>query len=222
MKKTALLIATAVMTLSASAQENIMASKPYSAYVQDSQGIIVRDPYGLCWHTGFWTSADAVPGCDGVPFKPVSVPARVVVPVAAPAPIVPVPVPAATPKPMMTLEKITFSADTLFDLNKSTLKPAAKVKLDDLLSKLSGAQLQQVIATGYTDSTGKISYNQKLSERRAAAVQAYLVSKQVASGQIRIEGKGEAQPVASNKTRAGRAQNRRVVIEVLGSRTVMR
>ena len=75
-----------------------------------------------------------------------------------------------------------------------------------------------MVAIGHTDSIGTEAYNQRLSERRANAVKAYLVSKGIESDRVATEGKGELQPVASNKTKAGRAQNRRVEIEVVGTR----
>jgi OOP family OmpA-OmpF porin len=120
--------ATAVVAITASAQENIQAKTPTSAYVQDSRGVIVRDPFGLCWRTGYWTPADAVPGCDGEIVKP-EPPA----PMAAPAPA---PMPAPPPAPVS--EKVTFAADAFFDFDKSVLKREGKAKLDDLASKLKG------------------------------------------------------------------------------------
>ena len=83
---------------------------------------------------------------------------------------------------------------------------------------VTGIDLETIIAVGHTDSIGTEKYNQGLSERRAASVKSYLVSKGVDPNRIYTEGKGELQPVASNKTREGRAQNRRVEIEVVGSR----
>lgn len=98
------------------------------------------------------------------------------------------------------------------------LKPEGKAKLDDLAGKVSGIALEVVIAVGHTDSTGAAGYNQKLSNRRAEAVKAYLVSKGIESNRIYTEGKGLTQPVADNKTKEGRAKNRRVEVEVVGTR----
>ena len=83
---------------------------------------------------------------------------------------------------------------------------------------MQGINLEVMVAIGHTDSIGTEAYNQRLSERRANAVKAYLVSKGIESDRVATEGKGELQPVASNKTKAGRAQNRRVEIEVVGTR----
>ncbi len=203
--------ASAVVALSAQAQENIQAKTPNSAYVQDARGVIVRDPFGLCWRTGYWTPADAVPGCDGEIAKPAPAPVAAPAPAPAPAPVVVVPAPVS--------EKVTFAADAFFDFDKSVLKPDGKAKLDDLASKLQGMNLEVIIAVGHTDSVGSDAYNQKLSVRRSEAVKAYLVSKGIEANRVYTEGKGEKQPVADNKSAAGRAKNRRVEIEVVGTRT---
>ncbi|WP_211474869.1 outer membrane protein OmpA [Collimonas humicola] len=198
--------ASAVVALSASAQEikDIQAATPNSAYVQDARGVIARDPYGLCWHTGYWTPADSVPGCDGEIAQ------------AAPAPVAPTPAPVA-PAPAPVSQKVTFAADAFFDFDKAVLKPEGKAKLDDLTSKLGAINLEVIIAVGHTDSVGSVAYNQKLSVRRAEAVKAYLVHKGIESNRVYTEGKGKSQPVADNKTAAGRAKNRRVEIEVVGT-----
>ncbi len=170
----------------------------------------------LCWRDGVWTPATGLQGCDGVP-PPPAPPAPVPAPQAAPAPApTPAPPPAVVPAP--TSEKVTFAADAFFDFDKSVLKPEGRAKLDDLISKMSGLNLEVVIAVGHTDSVGTDAYNQRLSVRRAEAVKSYLVSKGVEKNRVYTEGKGEKQPVADNKTAEGRAKNRRVEIEVVGTR----
>ena len=99
------------------------------------------------------------------------------------------------------------------------LKPEGKAKLDDLAGKVKGINLEVIIAVGHTDSVGTDAYNQKLSIKRSEAVKAYLVSQGIEKSRVYTEGKGELQPVADNKTAEGRSKNRRVEIEVVGTRT---
>lgn len=165
----------------------------------------------LCWRDANWTPATAAVGCDGAIVAPVAV-APVVqqsAPVAAAPIVAPVPV-AAT--------KVTYAADAFFDFDKSVLKPAGKAKLDDLIGKVKDINLEVIIAVGHTDSVGSDAYNQKLSIKRSEAVKAYLVSKGIEKNRVYTEGKGEKQPVADNKTTDGRSKNRRVEIEVVGTR----
>ncbi|ABE42275.1 TolC family outer membrane protein [Polaromonas sp. JS666] len=114
--------------------------------------------------------------------------------------------------------KISLSADTLFDFDKSTIKAGGTGKLDALVDRLKGVNVDVVIAVGHTDSVGTDAYNQRLSLARADSVKAYLVSKGVDRQRIRTEGRGESQPVADNATAEGRAKNRRVDIEVVEAR----
>jgi OOP family OmpA-OmpF porin len=116
-------------------------------------------------------------------------------------------------------EKVTFAADAFFDTAKFALKPEGKAKLDDLVSKMSGINLEVIIAVGHTDSDGSDKMNQTLSVKRAESVKAYLTSKGVEKNRVYTEGKGEKQPVADNKTKEGKAKNRRVEIEVVGTRS---
>jgi OOP family OmpA-OmpF porin len=178
--------------------------KGTQGYVTDTRDAIVMDPYNLCWRTGYWTPAIANCQCD----KDL-LPREVCEP--------PPPKPAAAP-PKPVTEKVTFAADVFFDFDKSVLKPEGKAKLDDLVGKLKGIALEVIIAIGHTDSIGTAEYNQKLSVRRAEAVKAYLVSKGIEPNRIYTEGKGKTQPIADNRTAEGRAKNRRVEIEVVGTR----
>ncbi|AMO24503.1 OmpA family protein [Ramlibacter solisilvae] len=166
-----------------------------------------------CWRDAFWTPATAARGCDGALVPPPPPPP----PTAAPAPA---PTPAPTPAPQPpAATKVTYAADAFFDFDKAVLKPEGRAKLDDLVSKVQGINLEVIIAVGHTDSVGGDSYNQQLSVKRAEAVKAYLVSKGIEKNRVYTEGKGEKQPVADNKTADGRAKNRRVEIEVVGTRT---
>ena len=189
----------------------------------------------LCWRDSNWTPATAAVGCDGAivapraaapapapaPSAAPAAPAAAAPSAATPAPAAAAPAPAAAPAtpPPPVATKVTYAADAFFDFDKSVLKPEGKAKLDDLVGKVKGINLEVIIAVGHTDSRGTDPYNQKLSVRRSEAVKAYLVSKGIEKNRVYTEGKGEKQPVADNKTKEGMAKNRRVEIEVVGTRT---
>ncbi len=175
-----------------------------------------KNSSGDCYRDSNWTPATADPSCDGA-LKPAPAPA----PVAAAAAAAPAPAPKAAPAPApapAVASTVTYAADAFFDFDKSVLKPEGKAKLDDLVSKIKQIKLEVIVAVGHTDAIGTVAYNQKLSVRRAEAVKAYLVSKGIEKNRIYTEGKGKKQPIADNKTAQGRAKNRRVELEVVGTR----
>jgi OOP family OmpA-OmpF porin len=189
---------------------------------KSAAGDVWKDAAGECWRDASWTPATAAPGCDGAIAAKVEMPAPMPAPVpkAAPAPmeapVAPAPVVVA---PVVAASKVTYAADAFFDFDKAVLKPEGKAKLDDLVGKVKSISLEVIIAVGHTDSVGTDTYNQKLSVARSEAVKAYLVSKGIEKNRVYTEGKGEKQPVADNKTSQGRAKNRRVEIEVVGTRS---
>jgi OOP family OmpA-OmpF porin len=174
---------------------------------------------GLCWRSGTWTPATATAGCDGAIAPAPAMAPKAAMP-AAPAAAAPAaaPRPATPPAPPAAV-KVTYAADAFFDSGKSVLKTDGKAKLDDLTGKVKGINLEVIIAVGHTDSDASDAYNQTLSVKRAEAVKAYLVSKGIEKNRVYTEGKGEKQPVADNKTKEGKAKNRRVEIEVVGTRS---
>jgi OOP family OmpA-OmpF porin len=179
----------------------------------DSQGAPIRDSQGACVLSSGIVHPDCSPKRDAPKPAP-SAPASPAAPAAPASPAAPAP--AARPAPASVKQAIVIQADALFDFDKSVVRPDGKARIDEALGKLRGVDLEMVIATGHTDSVGTDAYNQKLSERRAAAVKDYLVSKGIASSKVTTIGKGESQPVATNKTKEGRQKNRRVDIEFKG------
>ncbi len=212
------LVLSAALALGISAT-SVMAQNEGYVTAPVSGNIVVKNSTGLCWRTGYWTPAMATMECDPELVAKKAEP--------APAPVVTPPAPAPAPAPTPVAEKVTLSADTLFDFDKSALRSDGKAKLDDLVDKLKAVDVQTIIDIGYTDRIGSKAYNLKLSERRAETVKAYLVSKGVPADRILAKGKGKADPV----TRPGQCKghvtrklieclqpDRRVEIEVVGTR----
>jgi OOP family OmpA-OmpF porin len=210
LSKLAFIAATAVMAASAMAQ-----SVPASRQAVNDNWVNGTGEYvwmngtnELCWRDAFWTPATANAKCDGA--------------LVVQAPVPPTPVP--PPAPVISSQKITYQADTLFDFDKAILKPGGKEKMDDLASKIGDLNLEVVVATGYTDRIGSDKYNDRLSLRRAQAVKAYLVSKGIEANRIYTEGKGKRNPVTTGCNQKNRKQliaclapDRRVEVEVVGT-----
>ena len=185
-------------------------------YLTDQNANIVTSPNtGLCWRTGAWTPALAVAQCDpDLVKKYEAAPSAKPSPAAKAAPVAPKEVqapPKAAAKPAP--QKINFSADALFDFDKSELRPQGKAMLDDLANTLGGAAYEVILAIGHTDRLGSTQYNQKLSLKRAESVKQYLVAKGIAPNRIYAEGKGKAQPIT--KPADCRMTNRKALITCL-------
>ncbi|WP_373017388.1 OmpA family protein [Thiomicrorhabdus sp.] len=207
--KTKLLPLVAIISMAAfaPAHADVIASEGTTAYAVDSDGNVVRDNFGGCVRSIDWTKETAIAKCEGWE-EPKPAP--------APAPVV---APAPEPKPAPVVEKVKEDAPAafrgFFENNKSELKPAAKEELDIYADYMTRHPETKIKVTGHTDSAGTKAYNQGLSERRAAAVKTYLESKEIDGARIETAGMGETSPVATNSTKEGRAQNRRVEIEVI-------
>jgi len=220
-KKSALLALIAGFGLAAplaQAQERVYVTAPVAG------NVVAKSGFGLCWRTGYWTPAAAAKdpaGCecdkDLLPKEACEATTKT----------------AEAAKPLgfaPSNERITLAADALFDFNKAVLRPEGKQKLDDVVGKLKGLTLEVVLLVGHTDRIGKEDYNQKLSEKRAAAVKEYLVAKGLEANRVYTEGKGEKWPTkatenctkmgaesGSNKKLVACLQpDRRVDVEIVG------
>ncbi len=184
-------------------------------WVDSSKALVWKNSTGLCWRAGYWTPAMAIAECDPDLVKKPE----------APKPAAPV---AAAPAPVT--QKVTLAADALFDFDKAVLRSEGKAKLDELAAKVGGISLEVILAVGHADRIGSDKYNQALSEKRAAAVKQYLVSKGVEANRVYTEGKGEKQPVTGDKCNKLGKDNgknkklveclqpdRRVEVEVIGT-----
>lgn len=194
-------------------------------YASDRRGEVAINSWGECWRTSYWTPAMATYECDPEllpkPVKVVEVPVVVVTP--------PPPPP---PPPVTAPEKVSLSADELFDFDKAVLRPKGKEKLDELVAKLQDVKYDTIVAIGYADRIGPEKYNLKLSQRRAESVKEYLVQeKGIPAEKIFTDGKGEANPVTTNDCTGNKVTkklieclqpDRRVEVEVAGTREVVR
>jgi OOP family OmpA-OmpF porin len=215
--KYSLLLATLLgLSVSAIAQTKGIDRKDVIGYAIDQRDNVVKSGFGLCWRTGYWTPAMAIEECDPDLVKKAAPAAK---PSAAAAK------PAAAPKP--AAQKVTLAADALFDFNKADLRAEGKAKLDKLASDIKGIKLEVIIAVGHADRFGTDAYNQKLSEKRAEAVKAYLVGKGVEPNRVYTEGKGKKQPITkADQCKGAKSKkvvdclqpDRRVEIEVIGTK----
>jgi len=206
----ALIRSTALAALVAAASAPAAATE-YLGFGVDTNGTIVRNSYGECWKTGsFNPDAPLPPECGG---GPVDSDGDGVYDDKDQCP--------DTPKGMKVdsvgCEIVSFVLDgVLFDFDKATLTHEGMMAIDSHMAKIKRnlPRIDMIDVIGHTDSVGSDAYNQKLSEARAKTVGDYLVQQGVPAGKVMTKGMGESQPVADNSTKAGRAANRRVVVEV--------
>jgi OOP family OmpA-OmpF porin len=187
-------------------------------------GAVWKNASNQCWRAGYWTPAMATAECDPdlVP-KPAAKPAPTPPP-PPPAPK-PAPKPEAKPAPKPAPKPVVLRSVITFPSNKATLDEMAKFRLDqDIIGKLGTVgTINYVNVNGHTDRLGSPQYNQKLSERRAEAVKAYLVSKGMDASKIETYGYGKTMPVKSCPDTKDRKAlnaclepNRRVEVELQG------
>lgn len=220
-----LVIAFAAFTAHSQTSPDIQAKPGSSAYAGDGRGVVARTPYGTCIRTGYWAPADAVGGCDGPlesPVAKITAPAAVAKPAATPAPVAAAAPAAAAPKRCDAA--VTLGADHAFGFNKAVLTPAAKAQIDaELPPKLAAcSKVDMIIVTGHSDRIGSQQANQKLSEKRADTVAAYIKAKGLNAPTDTL-GAGKTQSFKACDDKLPRkklieclAPNRRVVIEVRG------
>ncbi|HNW78952.1 MAG TPA: OmpA family protein [Candidatus Competibacteraceae bacterium] len=179
------------------------ANKYGCIYAVDPYDKIVKDPYGNCIHTPFWTAAKNIPECGGV--------AAVEPPPAAPV-----------------VETLSLGADAYFDFDRAEIKPAGRAKLDKLAADLRRvSSVSSILIVGHTDGKGTEAYNYRLGQRRADSVAQYMISRGIPASLITTQSRGKLDPVAPNTlpngkdNPAGRALNRRVVITVTAREKVI-
>lgn len=169
-----------------------------AGYQMDSSGDIVRNSAGECVHNSSWTKADAtVVGCDGY--------------------VLDAPITVIMGKGTGVYAGVSFTAGSMFAFDKADLSEEGKAEIDEyrktLGPEISDSKL--VVVVGYTDSSGDPSYNQALSLKRAQSVADYLIANGTPENVVRVIGRGANDPLASNDTKEGRAENRRVEIYVV-------
>lgn len=177
-------------------------------YLVDTQGNVVKNSYNQCWRTGYWTPELAIAECDPDLIKKEE-PKVVVAP----------PAPPVVPPPAPPVVKVSIATATLFDFDKSVLKPEGKRMLDEQVVEVMKAhpEVEKLVIVGHADRIGTVAYNQKLSERRAAAGKAYLVERGIPAERIRTVGKGKSEPdpEANTTRRCGEVKGRASLIACL-------
>jgi OOP family OmpA-OmpF porin len=211
---TKLLSLVTILSLAAfGAQANSQAIEPgaikdngQGAYVADSDGDVVRDSWNRCVRSSNWTKETAINKCEGIA-EPKLVPVVVLTPVPKPVVVVVAPAPVIIAVPPKFI--------THFDFGGYDARNVDIPELNEFAAYMNRDCGCQVAITGHTDSIGPAAYNQVLSVNRAQEVADYLGNKDVAPSRMIVTGMGEVAPIANNKTKVGRAENRRVEVEIV-------
>lgn len=180
---------------------------PPTPYLLDSYNEVVHSGSGLCWRTGYWTPALAQAAMvDGIPLG-----------CACDVDVLSERICSGNKEMMDNIIVCTFpinlSTDTLFDFDRTVLKPEGKQDLDKIILRAKSINLEVILITGHTDRIGSDAYNQGLSERRADAVKEYLVSQGIDTNRVYVEGKGKTRPVTSDQCKHG--MSRTALLECL-------
>ncbi|NPA72490.1 MAG: OmpA family protein [Gammaproteobacteria bacterium] len=207
------LVALIAMTAAASAQAHThvedsadIQGNGMGAYVLDTDGDIVRDSWNRCVRTNYWTADTAINKCEGIADPVVAAPVVAV-------PVVAVPVIVVVKEVVVITPPAKFIGH--FDFDQADLKAAEEAALTNFANYLNEVADSKVAITGHTDSLGSEAYNKALSEKRAQDVADYLAGKGVSADRMIVSGAGETAPIADNATKAGRAENRRVEVEIV-------
>ncbi len=221
-----------VMAQPANSDVPLRVTAASNPYVVDGNHFVVRNHFGDCWRTGFWTPALAAAtrvensskpiGCFCDPALMPAVVCADQVPKIARLPVMPAPVPVVPLAPVAS--KVTIPADALFAFDSEALSAAGKTELDALLVKIGALNLEAIVAVGYADRIGSMTYNMALSERRARTIKNYLASTGgIEPGRIFVEGRGETMPVtgdACNNMGPENASNKKLVVCLAPDRRV--
>lgn len=186
----------------------------FHGYILGGNGHPALSGNGLCMRGAAWTEGDLNRECEGLEPEPEPAPAPEPEPQVETAPA---PEPEPEPEPEKVLRSLTLEGGALFDTASANLTVAGDAALREFVNDLSRFQkVSRIEIGGHADSRGNDDYNMALSERRANSVRDRLVSMGVNPAVLRTQGHGETQPVADNNTKSGRAQNRRVELQVVG------
>lgn len=196
------------------AHDPIPSHGDFHGYILGGNGHPALDGLGHCMRSARWLEDDLIPECEGME--------KVVEPEPEPEPepvavVTPAPEPEPEPEPEKVLQELTLEGATLFDTASANITADGQAALKSFVDNLRRFQkVSRLEVGGHADSRGNDQYNMALSERRATAVRDRLIGMGVNPAIVRTQGFGETQPIASNATKAGRAQNRRVELQVIG------